>query len=794
MEKNLDEYLDCENYKGHTRSAQHQDFSTFEQGEKFYFAMLDDKGGVALRSEGYISEKGRDNGIESVIKNRAIDERWKVIEETGKHYLSLIAGNHQEVARSCGFDSDSAARAANKGGGIIVAASTAAAASSVGAAVSSDRRDDDYLVCSGYEGHSAGGDGFSRFTNGGEFFFAMIGGDGAVKLRSERYTSESGRDNGIESVKKNRELSERYKIEEARNIFYVVLKAGNHQEIGRSCPYTDRGAAVAFIADPIGLKAAAEAKAKAEAEAREAAAAKAKAEADAKAAAEAKAAADAKATQVAAAAAIASQKAKQDDYLKCSEYKGHSVSSIHNDFTSFSQDGEHFFTWIGRSGEVILRSERYQSEKARDNGIESVIKNRKDKSKWSVDEKMGYYFSVLKAGNHQEIGRSCPSKDKAAAGWNPLWFAAPVAAAVAAAPKAKQDDYLKCAEYKGHKRSSLHKDFVAFDKGGEYFFAWIGKDGDVVLRSERYQSAKARDNGIESVLKNRKEEKRWSVDEKMGYYFSVLKAGNHQEIGRSCPSKDKAAAGWNPLWFAAPVAAVAAAIPKTKPTPPKVEKKVVAAAAPIAEATSSGSGWWKWLLGAALLALLAWFLCCKSCNKTPAPVVVPPVVETPAPVVEAPPPAPVAAVCNCNSQTHPVFKLPSASFIANRSKAKNFKLSRLGTYPEFKDSHGLDGAGFYNKLKTRHSVSNTDKRFLDGIFKAMGYANGFADAEASMFSEVELPKGTRGNLGEGPMHRTKYHELPDSSRDRQAFKIEAANGCHLHFMKTCGNHMFFCPN
>jgi len=1032
MEKNLDEYLDCKEYKGHPRSEQHPDFSTFEKDGEFYFAMLDEKDGVALRSEGYSSANGRDNGIESVTKNREIEERFKVIKIRGKYYLSLIAGNSQEIARSCPFASGGSAEKALLGGGKVAAApkkrkkrrtTPKAAKIEVGAgsypcsgisykifksegnnkhyftyrdkndkailissnirgydtleeteavikaiaangskaanfeerpttngkfyyylknddgknigksfffdtedemraamklfdcgivataasAPAPNRQDDDYMVCSAYEGHSVDGDGFSRFTTNNEHYFGMHGADGSVKLRSEGYTSESGRDNGIESVKKNRSLSERYSIEEARNIFYVILKAGNHQEIGRSCPYTDRGAAEAFIADPMGLIAAAAARKSAE----EKAAAEAKAKADAEAAALAAAAA-AKAKQddylkcseykghsvsgihkdfvafekdgeyffawigkdgevvlrseryqsanardngiesvlknrkdedkwsvdekmgyyfsvlkagnhqeigrscplkdrsvagyqaawfAAPIVEPVAPKAKQDDYLRCSEYKGHDVSSVHKDFVSFEQDGEYFFAWIGHNGEVILRSERYQSAKARDNGIESVLKNRKDQGKWSVDEKMGYFFNVLKAGNHQEIGRSCPIKDKGATGYNPTWFTGPLAAAVATGAavvttKAKQDDYLKCSEYKGHKKSSVHKDFVSFEQDGEFFFAWIDKDGEVVLRSERYQSAKARDKGIDSVLRNRKQEKRWSVEEKMGYYFSVLKAANHQEIGRSCPMKEKAAAGWNPLWFAAPAAAVAvaAAAPKAPPPPPPPppkKKKVAAATAPaVAAATSSGGFKWWWLLLPLLLLALIPFLCGKC--KTETPVVPAPVEATPPPPppVEAtpPPPAPVAAVCDCNNQTNKVFKLPPANTVAK-------KLSKLGTNPEFGNSHSLDGAGFYNKLKTEYSAGGRHKVFLDGIFRAMGYDNGFDGASASLFTEVELPRGTKGNLGYGgKKHGTGYYELPDATRDRQAFRIEAANGCHLHFMKTCGNHMFFCPN
>ncbi|HND88988.1 MAG TPA: hypothetical protein PK971_11700, partial [Saprospiraceae bacterium] len=146
-------------------------------------------------------------------------------------------------------------------------------------------------------------------------------------------------------------------------------------------------------------------------------------------------------------------------------------------------------------------------------------------------------------------------------------------------------------------------------------------------------------------------------------------------------------------------------------------------------------------------------------------------------------PAP-AATCNCDKQTDPVFNLPTGAM------AK--KLSRLGTNPEFGDSHGLSPEEFYQKLSRQYKANAVDRAFLDRMYRAMGYPKGFAEAKAEQFSTVTLPQGSKGNLGYGKTHGTGYYELPDSERDRMAFHIEAANGCDLHFMKTCGNHFFFC--
>jgi hypothetical protein len=136
----------------------------------------------------------------------------------------------------------------------------------------------------------------------------------------------------------------------------------------------------------------------------------------------------------------------------------------------------------------------------------------------------------------------------------------------------------------------------------------------------------------------------------------------------------------------------------------------------------------------------------------------------------------------CSSSNDPIF-----TSICNNPK----KLSHLGSNPEFGNSHGLTPESFYNKLKKAYKANKVDKVFLDRVYKAMGYS-GFADARPEHFSAVTIPQGTSGKLGYSTEHKTGCYTLPDNEHDRLAFRIEAANGCHLHFMKTCGNHFFFC--
>lgn len=139
--------------------------------------------------------------------------------------------------------------------------------------------------------------------------------------------------------------------------------------------------------------------------------------------------------------------------------------------------------------------------------------------------------------------------------------------------------------------------------------------------------------------------------------------------------------------------------------------------------------------------------------------------------------------CNCGNGQHPLFNIP---------KSAPKSLSRLGTNPEFGNSHDLNTYQFFEKLQNAYITNKRDQIFLNKIFRGMGYT-GFEQATASLFTAVELPYGSVGNIGYSAEHKTLYAKLNVSSnRDLKAFHIRSANGCDVHFMKTCGNHFFFC--
>jgi uncharacterized protein YegP (UPF0339 family) len=72
----------------------------------------------------------------------------------------------------------------------------------------------------------------------GQTYFNLKAANGEAILSSEMYKSKSGALNGIESVKTNAPLAERFEKKVSSNgKHYFVLKAGNHEIIGNSEMY-----------------------------------------------------------------------------------------------------------------------------------------------------------------------------------------------------------------------------------------------------------------------------------------------------------------------------------------------------------------------------------------------------------------------------------------------------------------------------------------------------------------------------------------------------------------------------
>lgn len=75
-------------------------------------------------------------------------------------------------------------------------------------------------------------------SSDGDFRFKLKAGNGEVILVSEKYDAKQGCNKGIESVKKNAPDDERYEKKEAKNgQHYFNLKAANGEIIGTSEMY-----------------------------------------------------------------------------------------------------------------------------------------------------------------------------------------------------------------------------------------------------------------------------------------------------------------------------------------------------------------------------------------------------------------------------------------------------------------------------------------------------------------------------------------------------------------------------
>jgi uncharacterized protein YegP (UPF0339 family) len=86
-------------------------------------------------------------------------------------------------------------------------------------------------------------------SKNGKFMFNLKAANGEPILSSEMYESKSGAQNGIESVKTNAPMDERYeKKASKKGEPYFVLKAGNHQVIGTSEMYSSDSARDSGIA------------------------------------------------------------------------------------------------------------------------------------------------------------------------------------------------------------------------------------------------------------------------------------------------------------------------------------------------------------------------------------------------------------------------------------------------------------------------------------------------------------------------------------------------------------------
>jgi len=855
MSQRSDDYKPLNFYKKHAPKVK-DGASKFEEGGSYWFAWFKN-GEIELISEDYTSAAGRDNGIKSVSKNMKLPARYKILKtDSGKHYYDIMAGNGQSVATSVWKTSAKSAKAwadYMAGNGSKPQAASKAKAKPTPAKASAKPKatnnEDDYRPLAFFQKHVKGRqDGIYKFKgDDGEYYFTYHQ-NGQIVLISEGYPTTAARDTGAASVLKNLPNEARYKYAKMKNGKHEFrLHAGNGKEIARSVWYGSAAGAVAGAANVMGkksIKSAAPAKTKA--------APKTAAKPAPKAASKAKAAPKARArnteddyrplafyTKQTKGSPDGIEKFKGEDgefYFTYNE--NGKIAMISEGYpTSAARDtgaasvlknrtiekrysyhtlknGKHDFRLKAANGREIARSVWYGSAAAAATGAAYV---------------MGKQMRAAAKPKPKPKPKATPKAKPAVKKAAPVAAAAAVVAgAVAARPKQrKDDDYLRCSEYHNRPVTDAQNNVAEFThKNGFHYFAVYDSDGDVRLRSEGFPNKAARQSELNAVIRNIDNKDRYKEVTNGEYTMDVLYDEDGREIGRSCLGK-----------VAPAVVAPAAVAP------------VAAAAAPVAAATTAGGGgfgWLKWLIPLLLLLALALFGLSK-CNDGKAALAAKQaeaakvaadakaaaeakaaaaakkaadmkaaaqakaaeaaraakleadkVAAAAAAVIEVPKaeakpaarPAstvrPVSGALNaCGYSDIAIFNVPTSE--------TPVAVSRLGTYPEFGDSHGLTPAQFFAKLESKYNGLEQDRQYLDYLFKSMGYAGGFKDADASIVSDVSLPYGTAGLLGLGVQHHFDYNRLNVTDpRDLEAFKLESRNDKVIHFMKTCGNYMYAC--
>jgi outer membrane protein OmpA-like peptidoglycan-associated protein/uncharacterized protein YegP (UPF0339 family) len=636
---------------------------------------------------------------------------------------------------------------------------------------------EDYLACSAYEGqsmHESEGN-FSAFhdAESQQHFFALVDADGKVLLKSEGYPQPAARENGIQSVIKNRTNRDFYSVKEEDGTYYLSLRAGNYREIARSCNMGSEAEAMALIAYATGeqVRGGADASVHTEGDATALAAtatatfAAFAAPADSEAVVETVAAETTTETVVSTAAPVETAAEAvvdvEDDYLPCRDYHGHETSPRNGFRTFFSEKSNKFyFAIVDAEGDVTLRSEGHLTAADRDEDMADVVKNMFKKERYNI-KKVGFHhhFIVLRNENGKEIARSCAhdsmeSVHSVAPFLNPdrpvakvvVAAAAPVIAtaisgaaaepaasiietvkisetvkgtplatvvgtvaatvaatsmaaarpvivetvetiqvvppppppppvveAVVEAPKPVdvEDDYLPCKEYEGRTISDKANSVTMFKHdNGQFYFAIYNEDGSVRLRSEGFRTSQDRDKELSGALKNLNNADMYTTVRRGDYYMSILKDKTGREVGRSCLQKDEPTPVVAPVVVeetpivapvvaAAAIAAVAAAIPaiempKIEIPEVKIPELKVAAPAYVApeiieEVAEGGFKWW-WLL-LPLLALLAWWMFSKGCDKAVPAAPAATTIEAPKAAEPAATPAaavPAAPSCDLN--------------------------------------------------------------------------------------------------------------------------------------------------
>jgi hypothetical protein len=135
------------------------------------------------------------------------------------------------------------------------------------------------------------------------------------------------------------------------------------------------------------------------------------------------------------------------------------------------------------------------------------------------------------------------------------------------------------------------------------------------------------------------------------------------------------------------------------------------------------------------------------------------------------------------SKNHPIYK------VDNNGKVET--VHTLGSDPEFTFLRNLNSP--QQVLAALKRAENNKKysrqvREMNNMLKECGFDNGVKDVTLSSISQMTIPKGTEGNMGNGHL-RYSYVRL-SGSKPVKAWKVTSDNGCYVAFLAPCGNAFY----
>ncbi len=334
-----------------------------------------------------------------------------------------------------------------------------------------------------------------------QYYFLFQSDGGEVILNSQGYKKKSDCEKGVQAVLNNAGNAERFEAKQAEDgRFFFELSDASKKLLGTSILYKSPDEAESAIGKIFGMKGASE--------------------------------------------IVSSDDPNKTENVTPLATSTTSQTFMTGNLNSLSaeayQKGKEYFFDLKKDGRVILQSQPYTSQAACQNGLESVMKNAGDESKyvWKKNAEGKHYFDLI-AGNNQVIGTSIPfqaeSTMKVAASWllGRDFKAASKTTSTSGASSSGGDrppvDIFMTGE-----ANDLLIEAYRNNSDGEYYFHFKTKQGRPVLVSQGYASKESCENGIKSVIRNAANPKNFvrktSPDGK--HYFD-LKASNGQIVGTS---------------------------------------------------------------------------------------------------------------------------------------------------------------------------------------------------------------------------------------------------------------------